>query len=68
MTLQVSEVRPQSSDPDLLKLYPYTFDVVVHSRNYSIAVESEELHNKWLVALRYYPAVTSQEDNECSAG
>lgn len=49
---KVIDVRPHSSDPDLVKL-PYSFDIITETRTFSIAVDSEDLRLKWLAALKY---------------
>lgn len=49
---KVLDIRPISTDPDLLK-FPYSFDVVTELRTFSIAVDSEELRIKWIAALKY---------------
>ena len=50
---KVLDIREQTTDPDLLKVATYHFDIVTETRVLSIAVDDEESYVKWLQALRY---------------
>lgn len=49
---EVLNIKEQTSDPDLLKVAQFHFDIITETRVLSIAVENEDLYHKWLTALR----------------